>query len=98
MKEIQSKILNKLMDEIRKVKELEEKGYTIDGDKKVTEGIGYWYYSPIGEQEITFMSTYDRPNYPFGQWFFVGLTIDGIMVHENSQAVAQSISVMYYKV
>ena len=98
MKEIQSKILNKLMDEIRKVTELEEKGYTIDGDKKVTEGIGYWYYSPIGEQEITFMSTYDRPNYPFGQWFFVGLTIDGIMVHENSQAVAQSISVMYYKV
>ena len=98
MKEIQSKILNKLMDEIRKVTELEEKGYTIDGDKKVTEGIGYWYYSPIGEQEITFMSTYDRPNYPFGQWFFVGLTIDGIMVHENSQAVAQSISVMNYKV
>ena len=98
MKEIQSKILNKLMDEIRKVTELEENGYTIDGDKKVTEGIGYWYYSPIGEQEITFMSTYDRPNYPFGQWFFVGLTIDGIMVHENSQAVAQSISVMYYKV
>ena len=98
MKEIQSKILNKMMDEIRKVTELEEKGYTIDGDKKVTEGIGYWYYSPIGEQEITFMSTYDRPNYPFGQWFFVGLTIDGIMVHENSQAVAQSVSVMNYKV
>ena len=98
MKEIQSKILNKLMDEIRKVTELEEKGYTIDGDKKVTEGIGYWYYSPIGDYEITFMSTYDRPNYPVGQWFFVALTIDGIMVHENSQAVAQSISVMNYKV
>ena len=44
------------------------------------------------------MSTYDRPNYPFGQWFFVGLTIDGIMVHENTDAVAQSISVMNYKV
>ena len=98
MKEIQSKILNKLMDEIRKVTELEEKGYTIDGDKKVTEGIGYWYYSPIGDYEITFMSTYDRPNYPFGQWFFVGLTIDGIMVHENTQAVAQSVGVMNYKV
>ena len=98
MKEIKAKIFNKLVDEIRKVKELEEKGYTIDGDKKVTEGIGYWYYSPIGEQEITFMSTYDRPNYPFGQWFFVALTIDGIMVHENSQAVAQSISVMNYRV
>ena len=98
MKEIKAKIFNKLVDEIRKVKELEEKGYTIDGDKKVTEGIGYWYYSPIGEQEITFMSTYDIPNYPFGQWFFVGLTIDGIMVHENTDAVAQSISVMNYKV
>ena len=98
MKEIQSKILNKMMDEIRKVTELEEKGYTIDGDKKVTEGIGYWYYSPIGDYEITFMSTYDRPNYPFGQWFFVGLTIDGIMVHENTTAVAQSVSVMNYKV
>ena len=98
MKEIQSKILNKLMDEIRKVTELEEKGYTIDGDKKVTEGIGYWYYSPIGDYEITFMSTYDSPSYPFGQWFFVGLTIDGIMVHENTDAVAQSISVMNYKV
>lgn len=98
MKEIKAKIFNKLVDEIRKVKELEENGYTIDGDKKVTEGIGYWYYSPIGEYEITFMSTYDRPNYPFGQWFFVGLTIDGIMVHENTEAVAQSISVMNYKV
>ena len=98
MKDIKAKIFNKLVDEIRKVKELEEKGYTIDGDKKVTEGIGYWYYSPIGEYEITFMSTYDRPNYPFGQWFFVGLTIDGIMVHENTDAVAQSISVMNYKV
>ena len=98
MKEIKAKIFNKLVDEIRKVKELEEQGYTIDGDKKVTEGIGYWYYSPIGEQEITFMSTYDGPNYPFGQWFFVGLTIDGIMVHENTDAVAQSISVMNYKV
>ena len=98
MKEIKAKIFNKLVDEIRKVKELEEKGYTIDGDKKVTEGIGYWYYSPIGDYEITFMSTYDRPNYPFGQWFFVGLTIDGSMVHENTDAVAQSISVMNYKV
>ena len=98
MKDIKAKIFNKLVDEIRKVKELEENGYTIDGDKKVTEGIGYWYYSPIGEYEITFMSTYDRPNYPFGQWFFVGLTIDGIMVHENTEAVAQSISVMNYRV
>lgn len=98
MKEIKTKIFNKLVDEIRKVTELEEKGYTIDGDKKVTEGIGYWYYSPIGDYEITFMSTYDRPNYPFGQWFFVGLTIDGIMVHENTEAVAQSVSVMNYKV
>lgn len=97
MKDIKAKIFNKLVDEIRKVTELEEKGYTI-GDNKVTEGIGYWYYSPIGEQEITFMSTYDRPNYPFGQWFFVGLTIGGIMVHENTTAVAQSISVMNYKV
>ena len=66
MKEIKAKIFNKLVDEIRKVKELEEKGYTIDGEKRITDGIGYWYYSPIGEQEITFMSTYDRPNYPFG--------------------------------
>ena len=98
MKEIKAKIFNKLVDEIRKVKELEEQGYTIDGEKRITDGIGYWYYSPIGEQEITFMSTYDRPNYPFGQWFFVGLTIDGIMVHENTTAVAQSISVMNYKV
>ena len=98
MKEIKAKIFNKLVDEIRKVKELEEKGYTVNGEKRITEGIGYWYYSPIGEQEITFMLTYDRPNYPFGQWFFVGLTIDGIMVHENTDAVAQSISVMNYKV
>lgn len=98
MKEIKAKIFNKLVDEIRKVKELEENGYTVDGEKRITEGIGYWYYSPIGEQEITFMSTYDIPNYPFGQWFFVGLTIDGIMVHENTEAVAQSISVMNYKV
>ena len=98
MKEIKAKIFNKLVDEIRKVKELEENGYTVDGEKRITEGIGYWYYSPIGEQEITFMSTYDIPNYPFGQWFFVGLTIDGIMVHENTEAVAPSISVMNYKV
>ena len=98
MKEIKAKIFNKLVDEIRKVKELEEKGYTVNGEKRITDGIGYWYYSPIGEKEITFMSTYDRPNYPFGQWFFVGLTIDGIMVHENTDAVAQSISVMNYKV
>lgn len=98
MKEIKAKIFNKLVDEIRKVKELEDKGYTVNGEKRITEGIGYWYYSPIGEQAITFMSTYDRPNYPFGQWFFVGLTIDGILVHENTDAVAQSISVMNYKV
>ena len=98
MKEIKAKIFNKLVDEIRKVTELEEKGYTVNGEKRITEGIGYWYYSPIGEQEITFMSTYDIPNYPFGQWFFVGLTIDGIMVHENTEAVAQSVSVMNYKV
>ena len=98
MKEIKAKIFNKLVDEIRKVKELEEQGYTVNGEKRITDGIGYWYYSPIGEQEITFMFTYDRPNYPFGQWFFVGLTIDGIMVHENTDAVAQSISVMNYKV
>ena len=97
MKEIKAKIFNKLVDEIRKVKELEEEGYIL-GDAKVTEGVAYWYYSPIGEQEITFMSSYDRPNYPFGQWFFVGLTIDGILVHENTTAVAQSISVMNYKV
>ena len=98
MKEIKAKIFNKLVDEIRKVKELEEQGYTVNGENRITDGIGYWYYSPIGEQEITFMSTYDRPNYPFGQWFFVGLTIDGIMVHENTAAVAQSVSVMNYKV
>ena len=98
MKEIKAKIFNKLVDEIRKVKELEEQGYTVNGEKRITDGIGYWYYSPIGEQEITFMSTYDIPNYPFGQWFFVGLTIDGIMVHENTDAVAQSVSVMNYKV
>ena len=98
MKEIKAKIFNKFVEEIRKVKELEDQGYTIDGEKRITEGIGYWYYSPIGEQEITFMLTYGRPNYPFGQWFFVGLTIDGIMVHENTDAVAQSISVMNYKV
>ena len=98
MKEIKAKIFNKLVDEIRKVKELEENGYTVNGEKRIADGIGYWYYSPIGEQEITFMSTYDIPNYPFGQWFFVGLTIDGIMVHENTEAVAQSISVMNYKV
>ena len=98
MKEIKAKIFNKLVDEIRKVKELEEKGYTVNGEKRITDGIGYWYYSPIGEQDITFMWTYDRPNYPFGQWFFVGLTIDGILVHENTDAVAQSVSVMNYKV
>ena len=98
MKEIKAKIFNKLVDEIRKVKELEENGYTVNGEKRITDGIGYWHYSPIGEQEITFMSTYDIPSYPFGQWFFVGLTIDGIMVHENADAVAQSISLMNYKV
>lgn len=97
MKEIKSKIFNKLMDEIRKVTELEEKGYIL-GDAKVTEGVAYWYYSPIGEHEITLMTTYNRPTYPFGQWFFVGLTIDGIMVHDNTDAVAQSVSVMNYKV
>ena len=98
MKEIKAKIFNKLVDEIRQVTALEENGYTVNGEKRITDGIGYWYYSAVGEQEITFMSTYDRPDYPFGQWFFVGLTIDGIMVHENTDAVAQSVSVMNYKV
>ena len=31
MKDIKAKIFNKLVDEIRKVKELEEKGYTVNG-------------------------------------------------------------------
>ena len=43
MKEIKAKIFNKLVDEIRKVKDLEDQGYTIDGEKRITEGIAYWY-------------------------------------------------------
>ena len=43
MKEIKAKIFNKLVDEIRKVKELEEQGYTIDGERSeslMVSGIG----------------------------------------------------------
>ena len=61
MKELKAKIFNKLVDEIRKVKELEEQGYTVNGEKRITDGIGYWYYSPSGNRRsLSCRHTTDR--------------------------------------
>lgn len=94
--ELHISLFNRFMDHMRKVRDLEEQGYTIQDDK-YTEGIAYWYYSPIGEQDMTMMKTYNVPTYPFGDWHLIGITIDGNMIHDNSAKVANLIGGRYYE-
>lgn len=94
--ELHIMLFNRFIDNIRKVRDLEEKGYTIQDDK-YCEGIAYWYYSPIGEQDVTMMKTYNVPAYPFGDWMLLGITLDGNIIHDSTKQVANMIGGRYYE-
>lgn len=85
-----AELFNLLTDKIRKTIELEDEGYTLD-DHIYGEGAAYWYYSPTGEEPIRANKTYEPPVYPYGDWIFIGLTLDGTLVHEETRIVEQTL-------
>lgn len=70
--------------------------YGLAGDsnhqiRNFSEGIAFWYYTPVGIQEISPMEKYELPTRPSGNWTFLAITVDGKIIHEESEKVVNTL-------
>lgn len=70
----------------RKVQSIEENGYMFD-EHIYMNTAAYWWYCPYRGGEVRPTLQYQAPAYPEGPWFFAALTLNGVLVHEESRIV-----------
>lgn len=83
LKEEQERVMSVIMQEVKAFKDMEADGWSYDGEK-YTEGLAYWYYSPVGVTEVTVMHTMKTPLYPEGRWVLAVVTMDGELDYDNT--------------
>lgn len=71
---------------IRSVQTIEEDGYMLD-DHIYMDTVAYWWYCPYRGRQVRPTAQYEEPAYPEGPWYFAGITLNGVLVHEESRII-----------
>lgn len=80
------KIFETMNAGIRQVQIIEEDGYMLD-DHMYMDTVAYWWYCPYRGGEVRPTARYEEPAYPEGPWYFAALTLNGVLVHEESRVI-----------
>lgn len=81
-------IFETIREGFRKVQTIEEDGYMLD-DHTYMDTAAYWWYCPHRGGDVRPTVTYQEPAYPEGPWYFAAITLDGVLVHEESRIIEE---------
>ena len=71
---------------IKQVQIIEEDGYTFD-DHLYMDTAAHWWYCPNRGGDVRPTLQYQEPAYPEGPWYFAAITLNGVLVHEESRII-----------
>ena len=90
-RQLRLQIMSEVLKERDWIQAIEIEGGSVLDTHKYTKGRAWWWYSDEGTQCVTAMNNPGKPIYPQGDWHLAATTLDGVIDHDNTIAVAYNI-------